>query len=160
MPSSTCEICGRSSSTLHKVSIEGSSLLICSLCLSKLGSRAIIVREERRAGERKVERKATRVKDRLEGFDLVEDFGERVRKARESRGWSEAALAQRLKVSVDVIRKIESGKLKPPLQLARSLENILKVKLITSTEEEELEATGKPESITLGDIVVVRRGEK
>ncbi len=96
----------------------------------------------------------------MEGFDLVEDFGERVRKARESRGWSEAALAQRLKVSVDVIRKIESGKLKPPLQLARSLENILKVKLITSTEEEELEATGKPESITLGDIVVVRRGEK
>ncbi len=154
MPS--CEICGRPSSVLHKVSVEGSLLHVCSSCFSRLGSRAIAVVEERRVAKRRVER---RVVDRLEGFDLVEDFGERVRRAREARGWSEAALAQRLRVSVDVIRRIESGKFKPPLQLARSLESILKVKLITSTEE-EFEATGEPGPLTFGDVVVVRRGEE
>jgi len=114
--------------------------------------------EERKAVERRVGRAGGRV-SMLEGVDLVEDFGERVRRAREARGWSEAALAQRLKVSVDVVRRIESGKLKPSLQLARSLESILKVKLLVPTEEEP-EAVGELRPLTFGDVGIVRRGEE
>lgn len=156
LPGSSCEVCGRSSSALQRVSIEGSLLLVCPSCLSRLGSRAVIVREEKKA----VERRVVKAKGGLEGFDLAADFGERVRRAREARGWSEAALAQRLRVGVDVIRRIESGKFKPPLQLARSIERVLKVKLLVPTEEEGLEATGRPGPVTFGDVVVVRRGEE
>jgi putative transcription factor len=156
LPGSSCEVCGRSSNSLQRVSIEGSLLLVCPSCLSRLGSRAVIVWEERR---RVVERRVRRARDRLGDVDLVEDFGERVRRAREARGWSEAALAQRLKVSVDVVRRIESGKLKPSLQLARSLESILKVKLLIPAEE-GLEAVGELRPLTFGDVVVVRRGEE
>ncbi len=116
--------------------------------------RAVVVREEGRV----VERKVVRVRDRFEGFDLVEDFGDRIRKAREARGWSEAVLAQKLRVSVDVVRRIESGKLKPSIQLARNIESVLKIKLIVPTEEGE--ATGELGPVTFGDIVVVRRGEE
>jgi len=134
LPGSSCEVCGRSSSALQRVSIEGSLLLVCPSCLSRLGSRAVIVREERKA----VERRVVKVKGGLEGFDLAADFGERV----------------------DVIRRIESGRFKPPLQLARSIERVLKVKLLVPTEEEGLEATGRPGPVTFGDVVVVRRGEE
>jgi len=158
-----CEVCGVFSQELWEVSVEGSTMLLCSRCLSKLGPRATIVEASRAVGATTAKAKPvkpSRAERRpLESFDIVEDYGERVRRAREARGWSEAVLAQKLRVSVDVVRRIESGKFKPPIDLARKLESLLKVKLLVPLEVEEFES-GKPEALTFGDIVVVRRGEE
>ncbi|MEM0496659.1 MAG: multiprotein bridging factor aMBF1 [Acidilobaceae archaeon] len=157
-----CEICGVKAENLYRVLIDESEFNICARCLSKLGSKAIIITQQERREEKKPKAKAKPVKTYPpEGYDLVEDFGERVKRAREERGWSEKVLAQKLRVSIDVIRRIESGKYKPTIHLARSLENILKIKLLTPTEEAEEEVISKPDKVTLGDIVVIRkRGEK
>jgi ribosome-binding protein aMBF1 (putative translation factor) len=72
LPGSSCEVCGRSSSALQRVSIEGSLLLVCPSCLSRLGSRAVIVREERKA----VDRRGVMVPGGVEGGELAAEFGE------------------------------------------------------------------------------------
>lgn len=153
-----CEVCGKPSSDLQEVSIEDSIVLVCPNCLVKLKQSAKpVVKVESKASVRR-ERPRVR-RELLESFDIVDDYGERVRRAREARGWSEAVLAQKLRVSVDVVRRIEAGKYKPSLDLARRIESILKVKLLVPTEIEEFSG-GKLEPLTLGDVVVVRRGEE
>ena len=48
----------------------------------------------------------------------------RVRELREARGWSQAALGERLGVSRQTINSIETGKYDPSLPLALSLIHI------------------------------------
>ncbi|MEN2999997.1 MAG: multiprotein bridging factor aMBF1 [Acidilobaceae archaeon] len=150
-----CDICGAPAESLRKVKIEDIEVNACPRCASKLGSRAVV------PAPQKKEEKAQKPKPRprMENFDIVADYAQRIRKAREERGWSEAVLAQRLRVSADLVRKMESGKYKPTIELAKSIEEVLKVKLLAPPEDLE-EEYGKPGKVTLGDIVVIRKGEE
>ena len=67
-----------------------------------------------------------------EPLQLVEDFGNVVRRAREKMGLTQAELAARIAEKLSVIKKIEAGKLKPDEALLHKLERALKIKL---TEE-------------------------
>lgn len=157
-----CEICGMRAGKLYRVSFEGAEISVCPVCASKLGPRASPVERERVEPKPKPQArpKVARQGGFLESYDIVEDFGARIRRAREERGWNMDVLARKLKISVDLLRKIESGKYKPPLNLAKTIEGVLKVKLIVPTEYEE-EGYGKGSTgATLGDVVVVRRGEE
>jgi len=60
-----------------------------------------------------------------------------------------------------VIRRIEDGALIPPIDLARKLERILKVKLVEVVAEERPSGTGVGGSWepTLGDVAIFREGE-
>ncbi len=94
----------------------------------------------------------------VERYEVVEDYAERVRRARERLGLSQKELAQRVKVGENVIRRIESGSLVPPVDLAMRLERVLGVKLlepVVEEEEEALEDTGEFH-LTLGDVAELR----
>jgi len=94
----------------------------------------------------------------VERYEVVEDYAERVRRARERLGLSQKELAQRVKVGENVIKRIESGSLIPPVDLAMRLERVLGVKLlepVVEEEEEALEDTGEFH-LTLGDIAELR----
>ncbi len=71
-----------------------------------------------------------------EDYEYVEDFGALVRRARESMGLSQDELASLVKEKATVIRKIEQGELHPPIELARRLEKVLKIRIIQEVEEE------------------------
>lgn len=92
-------------------------------------------------------------------YDIVPNYGEIVRRARESKGWSASVLAQKLRISEAMVRKIEAGKYKPPIDLARRMERVLKVKLLEPVIEEEYMGVEEEDYVTLGDIVVVRDEE-
>ena len=95
----------------------------------------------------------------LEKYELVEDFAERIRKARERLGWSTKMLAMKVKESETTIRRIESGKLRPTLELAKRLEEVLGIKLLVPAVEEELglfSSERRGEYVTLGEIVSIR----
>ena len=96
----------------------------------------------------------------IERYEVVEDYAEKVRRARERLGLTQRELAVKVKVGENVIKRIESGTLVPPIDLAMRLERVLGVKLLEPVVEEEEEpvASGKKGEfyLTLGDIAELR----
>jgi len=169
-----CELCGQKIvGKTFKVAVEGVTLTVCQTCYMKFLSRKplkhvtvfpYITRKPLRAVQTRTptyQRKpsATRkIRSSLEyEYEVVEDYAERIRKARENLGWSSEVLAQKVREKESVIRRIESGKLKPTLELARKLEKILKISLLEPTVLEYTVRGRFKEDLTLGDIVVIRK---
>lgn len=97
----------------------------------------------------------------VERYEVVEDYAQRVRRAREKLGLTQKELAIRVKVGEKVIKRIEAGTLVPSIELARRLERVLGVKLLEPVAEleEEPETGGGREDkfyLTLGDIAELR----
>ncbi len=114
------------------------------------------------AGKRKMNNRELR--RYLENYDVVENYSEIIKKARERMGWTQAVLAEKLRVQENVVRRIESGRLKPPIELALRIEKLLKVKILEPIVDEYsgFSSHGKSSSmdLTLGDIVNIRNKQK
>ena len=97
-----------------------------------------------------------------EDLELVEDFGELVRRARIKLGLTQQDLAAQLNEKLTVIKKIEAGQFRHSIQLARKLEKFLKIQLLAPVEEESIELvkhSGKREfrGVSLGELLKERR---
>uniref|UniRef100_A0A7J2U4N0 TIGR00270 family protein n=1 Tax=Ignisphaera aggregans TaxID=334771 RepID=A0A7J2U4N0_9CREN len=177
-----CEICGTpiTSNKIHRVTIDGAMLTICEQCFNKLAPgkntspitnsvNRITPQQHRLANENVVKSQNTAIRkpqqkpkdyagkrnlNVYERFELVDDYAERIKKAREALGWSQTTLAIKVKVSENIIKRIEGGKLRPPHDLAKRLEETLNIKLLVPVIEEDV---GKEKSVfkevTLGEIV-------
>lgn len=159
-----CEMCGsKIAGRPYRALVDGVEMVLCASCYLKLvrSGRAQPVREPpRRArvgGPQRREKPIRRVT--IELLDLVEDYPDLIRQAREAKGWDLKTLAQKLRISESMLRKIEQGKLKPPIDLARKIEKILKIRILEPTELEEEYEAPPPGKLTLGDVVIVRRDE-
>jgi putative transcription factor len=97
-----------------------------------------------------------------ETLELVGDFGQRVRQAREGLGLSHEDLGRKIRERVSVLRKIESGKMVPDLVLAEKLEHALKIKLRVPPSEPKVQPvlSSKPRGTTLGDLIQFKVKEK
>ncbi|MCS7386465.1 MAG: multiprotein bridging factor aMBF1 [archaeon GB-1867-005] len=159
----SCELCGKPlRGRGRKVLIAGAVLTVCGEC-AKYGSP---IMEKPKAS--RFTYKPTRVKSvkpravrrrLVEELEVVEDYAERIRAAREALGWTKEILAERVKEKVSVIRRIESGAMVPPIPLARKLESVLKVKLLVPALAPELHQptlTSKKFELTLGDIAEIK----
>jgi putative transcription factor len=67
----------------------------------------------------------------------VPDYNAVVKKARERLGLTQEELGRRVGEKASVISKIETGRLRPSVMLARKLEHVLRIKLLESIEEVE-----------------------
>ncbi|MGC8974968.1 MAG: multiprotein bridging factor aMBF1 [Thermoprotei archaeon] len=174
-----CEMCGRpmKKKEAKVVYVEGSKLVLCSSCYSKVSKRAVSaeLREITRKPvptspskpsltnqpASKTPQKSSKVVDE---YEVVPDYYERVRKAREKLGWSQKVLANVVKESENVIKRIEAGRLVPSIDLARKLENVLKIQLlepVVDTNVNTLKTSSKGSSgLTIGDVMVLRKEEK
>ncbi|WP_456484445.1 multiprotein bridging factor aMBF1 [Methanopyrus kandleri] len=164
-----CEICGRVINGRPKVvKVEGSELRVCEEC-AKFGREVVKPRPRRETGrvqrERRPRRRPTGARRRPRGFDpfsegleVVPDYDERVREARERKGWSQEDLAKKIGEKVSVIRRIESGKMEPDVELARKLERVLEIELLERVSEEDTGSVGIGSGeLTLGDVVEIRK---
>jgi len=164
-----CEICGRPiRGRARVVRVEGSELRVCEEC-ARFGrevARPSVGSGRRERGGRRPPRRAPRPRRRRprgfdpfrEGYELVPDYADRVREARERKGWSQEELAERVGEKVSVIRRIEAGKMEPDVNLARRLEKVLEVDLLEPLEATEAETSGSgSEGLTLGDVVEIRK---
>jgi putative transcription factor len=90
-------------------------------------------------------------------LEIAEDFGTKIRKAREKLGLSHEELGKRLSEKVSLLKKIEIGKMTPNDKLAAALEHVLKVKLIVPAKEEKVPKTKvarvAEKEMTLGDLI-------
>jgi putative transcription factor len=88
--------------------------------------------------------------------EVVADYDERIRSARESAGLSQAELGDQLNEKASFIRKLERGESLPSDDLRRKLERALDIELLEGggTEGDAEWSGGDTESgMTLGDVV-------
>jgi putative transcription factor len=122
----SCELCGREVDSLKKVKIEGATLKACDSC-AEMGE------EVKTKSKSKKKKKKTRKKRSSEDV-LVNDYGERIKSARESEQLSIAEVADDLNEKESLISKIEKQDLKPDKPLADKLSKKFGVTLYTNPE--------------------------
>ena len=87
-------------------------------------------------------------------IDLVDDYAQRIKSAREKKGLSRKEFALAINEREPHLRHIESGEMIPDESLARRMEHALGIRLL---EEVEIDSTKlskqKSAGTTLGDIV-------
>lgn len=161
-----CELCGgRIVGPAKNVRIEGAVMMVCGQC-ARYGSE---VQKPAGPGQKKgipvhtvklpAARRPRDVFDFIEG-EIVEDYGERIRKARMERGWSQKDLAMQMKEKELLVKKIEKGDLIPEDDVRKKLEKTLGIRLIDSPPEEEgRKAPGKVVP-TLGDVISIKKVNK
>jgi len=174
-----CEVCG--DVIFGKgvnVLIDGAKLVVCGRCASG----ATVVKTPVRPAPAAVERKTSKTSRILpqaprrrsaagartptvpDGGELVEDYGQQIRKARQALQLSQEQFSQRIAEKVSVLQKIEAERLVPDDSLVRKLEHALKIHLIQKTMEVSSteEKFRRPLELTLGDVAVMqkKRGEK
>lgn len=162
-----CEICGSEiRGRPFKVTIDKSELDVCASC-SKLGT----VANKRTPVSRKIApvapvTRATKPKSQkprkgvFEGFieDLVDDYDQIIRDARQSRGWTQEELATKIKEKASLIKKVERGEIVPEESVRKKLERTLNIKLTERVStDKEWSGDRLSRGTTLGDIVKIKR---
>lgn len=163
-----CEVCGcRIGGKPFNVIIEGARLTVCGEC-AKHGK---ICYDEPKPKLTFAKPKARPVMLRVQpkpkppsvdtSLELIEDYGVKIRKAREQLGLSHEELGKRINEKVSLLRKIETGKMTPDDRLAAALEHALKIKLIVLAKEVkviEAKIPKKPNrELTFGDLIQLRK---
>jgi len=94
-----------------------------------------------------------------ETLELVDDFSQRIRRAREGMELSHEDLGRKIGEKVSVLRKIESGKMTPDHRLAEKLQHALRVKLLVPPSEPKAPPTAlsQPREVTLGEVVLLKK---
>lgn len=166
-----CEICGREiadEKLCRTVVVDGALLKACPACYNRLRKQGKLqeVSQPRTKSAPRTQKRwiKTRVPRRIleEEYDIVEDYAERIRKARQRLGWSQAVLAQKVREKENVIKRIEAGRLKPSIELARRLEKILGIVLLEPVIDEELGFFGgsNEDYFTIGDLIRIKKNKK
>jgi len=168
-----CEMCGETVRGMPKlVRVEGAELQVCGRC-EKFGTE---VQQPKRADIRSpvagtgpvarpaapplpTARRKRDLFDYMEG-EIVEDYSERIRRARMGKGLSQKDLAMQMKERELLIKKIEKGELIPEDAVRRKLEKALEIRLIDApVEEAEKKVPGKL-APTLGDVTIIKKVKK
>lgn len=161
-----CELCGALIQGPKKtVRIEGAELRVCARC-ARYGTE--VQQSRGGVGDRtrkeqqlvpQARRRTRDVFDLIEG-DIVDDYNERIRAAREAKGWSQQALAFEIKEREILIKKIEKGDLIPEDDVRRKLEKVLGIRLIDSLEGGTSSRAGGRVTTTMGDVMSVKKSRK
>lgn len=157
-----CEMCGKSIATRrHDVS---GTVMNLGACCSKYGTPLDTPAPQgsRAAVSQNLERRATRMTSRdvyqQETLDLVDDFGKRIRTARERKGWSHEQLGNKVSARVPELHKIEAGGLRPSDDLAKRMERELGISLLEKVDAGPAAVAGQNKGggkagLTIGDLL-------
>jgi putative transcription factor len=160
-----CEMCGKNVTFLKKVTIEGVMLDVCSDCAKfgieskkeapkEPGPKPIIAQ---RLEERE---KRGRPRDVLEGVekeDLVEDYAQRIRGAREKAGMSQKDLAMKINERVTILSKIEAAQMRPDEKIIAKLQKELGIVLKEKVPEVVAAKEAARASLTLADLIKMQK---
>jgi len=96
-----------------------------------------------------------RRRDMFDDMDeIVAEYDQRIRDAREGRGISQEDLAKELNEKASLIRKLERGDMLPSDDVRSKLETELGISLIEGQEADDTEwSSGDATTTTLGDVV-------
>ncbi|MCL4383804.1 MAG: multiprotein-bridging factor 1 family protein [Candidatus Marsarchaeota archaeon] len=122
-----CELCGRKMSTAYIISIENVKLRVCEKCSND--KKVLFIdngKEKADSANKYIENSS----DNDEIEQIIDDYGETIRRARESMGLSLKVLAELLNEKESFLARIEKQKTTPNSKLIEKLEKTLNIKLI------------------------------
>ena len=173
-----CEVCG---SSIHgrgiTLRIDGAELIACPRCAiratktadrsttpvlsASLARKPVQPQPSRTRAQPAFQprRRSVRPAVRSEDFELVENSGQAIRKAREAQHLSQEDLCRKIAEKVSVLQNVEGGRLVPDDAVARKLEHALKIRLLqplskTPPSEDKF---SHPLELTLGDVAVMMK---
>ncbi len=91
------------------------------------------------------------------GGEIISNYSQVIREARDEKGWAQEELALKIKVKVSLIRKVERAEIMPEDSLRKILEKTLDIKLTERVSNDIMEEGGMFKGTTLGDIVKIKR---
>jgi putative transcription factor len=140
-----CEMCGKDVELTSRVRIEGSVLNLCPDCArfgkaldpppapptvpSGSPSRVVYGGGASRTGGRGRSLQERDLYQEIGEMELAPDWTKRIRIAREALHWTPEDLGKKLNEKKSVVLKLESGGIRPPDDLVRRVERLLKVRL-------------------------------
>ena len=134
----SCEICGTSIKDYgERIIVEGNLLTVCRLC-SKRGKPS----SERQNNQRRVSAGPKKIvlPNKITFNDstmLINNYSEIIRKSRMKQGLTHEQLGILIKERASLLRKIESGSLKPDENLTKKLERYFRINLYTEVDSAE-----------------------
>lgn len=153
-----CEVCGREirGPPFRRV-IEGARMTVCAQC-ARFGTAEWTPSRPLAPPRRQPPRNEVEAVERLE---LVEDYGGKIRKARQRMKMTVEDLGNKIREKVSVIKKLEKEELAPDRRLVQKLRNALKVELLIAGETAAAPMLPKTTRVrTLGDIMRLKQGSK
>lgn len=167
-----CEMCGETIRGAPKlVRVEGAELQVCSKC-EKYGTEVQQVRRTdlvrptiSKAGSARAPAAAPSAYRKRDMFDFIEgdivdDYHERIKRARLEKGLSQKDLALQMKEKEHLIQKIENHDLIPEENVRKKLEKVLGIRLIDAPETEVEKKVPGSLAPTLGDLTIIRKAKK
>ncbi len=162
-----CEICGAQiSGKSHHIIIDRAEMDVCDRCkgFGKEVERRGPVTSTRRGVPATTDMSMVPVRRaRRDLFDkmkdqLVEDYADVIKKAREAKRLTDDELAAKILEKVNIIRKVERAELVPDEALIKKLEKALDIKLTEGVAEPEMHGRrGESRALTLGDLINVKK---
>jgi len=171
-----CDICGRQiRGAYSRVVVEGAIMTACSSC-ARLGTpyeepkathigrllptpRPSRPLPPRPAPPQPADSRAPR---EIRELDLADNYPQIIQKGRKKHGLSQEDLAMKVKERLSIIQKIELGKMVPDMRLARTMEHVLRIKLLVPRSElpaPKVTASGGKE-VTLADIAIIHKKDE
>lgn len=147
-----CEICGRHVNSLYVIDVEGAELSVCERC-----SRGKIVTDT--IGEGRKEVKARKRADEPVEDELIERYGEAIRKAREALGLPLNVLAEKINEKESTMLRVEKERMQPSMKLIAKLEKELGIKLTRKAEIANETHVPRSVPITLGEAAFRKEDE-
>ena len=150
---SSCELCGQDADSLTKTKIEGAKLKVCDSC-AEMGEK---VETPSKNVNRKKKKRSSRSTKR-ETKTLTNNYGSKVKEAREEKQLSIQELSDDLNEKTSLLKKIEQEQLKPEKSLAEKLEKKFSIELYVNPEVTDYDDRngGDDRKATLGDVADVK----
>jgi putative transcription factor len=158
-----CEVCGREifGQVFYRV-IEGGKMTVCSRC-AQFGTRdwdpkeKLVQQPRRRAARPAAPPRPRSDIEVAEAFELVDNYGELIRKSRQRKGMLVEDLAKKLNEKESVVKKLEKEELNPSMSLIKKVENELGIKLLEVAPTASGPVLTKPMGPrTLGDMINIK----
>ena len=143
-----CELCGATKVSLREHRVNKAMLAICQKCVVQMNlepkQEAPGLARARRTSVGKPKQRTFRKNNIMNKSEkeLADDFSRRIISGRESKGWSQAELGQRMAETINVIKSAESGKT-PTDSVVRKFEMILGIELMIESSGEHQSMIGK-----------------
>ena len=143
-----CELCGRKTEERYIASIENVELRICARCAKGRHVTPEAVPSKRTFSSGTAARPEA-------SEEIAEDYGSRIRAARERMKIPIKVLAEMISEKEGVITRVEQQKMVPPDALRKKLEHALSIKLSEAAPDDSssYHGSGKAEEATLGEFV-------
>ncbi len=149
-----CDICGNGP-VRAQILLEGAKLLACGRCMKSGKILHRFVDEE--PGSEQLHAAPSKMESEEE---IVENYSDRIKSAREKMGLPLAVVAERINEKESYLHAIENKRMMPTMDVARKLEKELAIKLIEKTEASVSPTLPSGKSFsepTLGDMLFEKK---